>query len=99
MPFDPLRDIVNVYWEMGRITVMAKRKFELGSTPSPVVYTTDEVAHQLKVTRRTVQGWIKTGKLIALRIGRDFRVEAQELEAFKERARQAVRVTLPTQAP
>jgi putative molybdopterin biosynthesis protein len=72
---------------------MAKRKFELGSTPPPEVYTTDEVAHQLKVTRRTVQGWIKTGRLKALRIGRDFRVEAQELEAFKERARQAVRVT------
>jgi putative molybdopterin biosynthesis protein len=69
---------------------MAKWKLEPKSAPPSEVYTTDEVAHQLKVTRRTVQGWIKTGRLKALRIGRDFRVEVQELEAFKERARQAV---------
>jgi putative molybdopterin biosynthesis protein len=76
---------------------MAKRKLKAGMAPPPEVYTTDEVAHQLKVTRRTVQGWIKTGRLKALRIGRDFRVEAMEFEAFKERARHAVQVTPPAQ--
>jgi putative molybdopterin biosynthesis protein len=62
---------------------------EQGSTAPPEVWTTDEVASKLKVTRRTVQQWINEGKLKALRIGREFRIEAQELEAFKERARQA----------
>jgi putative molybdopterin biosynthesis protein len=59
------------------------------AVPEALVYTTDEVAAQLKVTRRTVQSWVVSGKLKAMRIGREFRIEAAELEAFKERARQA----------
>lgn len=55
--------------------------------PEERVYTTDEVALRLNVARRTVQQWIQTGKLAAMRFGRAYRIEAQELEAFKERAR------------
>jgi putative molybdopterin biosynthesis protein len=68
---------------------MVQKKQKAEAAPA-AMWTTEEVAHYLKVTRRAVQQWIKTGKLKALRIGREFRIEAQELEAFKERARQAV---------
>jgi putative molybdopterin biosynthesis protein len=68
---------------------MVQKHQQVEAAPA-AVWTTEEVAHHLKVTRRAVQQWIKTGKLKALRIGREFRIEAQELEAFKERARQAV---------
>jgi excisionase family DNA binding protein len=41
----------------------------------------------LHVSRRTVQQWIKAGKLAALRFGREYRIEARDLEGFKERAK------------
>ena len=43
------------------------------------VYTTHEVAELLKVSYRTVQEWIRTGKLPAVRYGRLFRVRAADL--------------------
>ncbi len=55
--------------------------------PEERLYTTDEVALRLNVSRRLVQHWIKVGKLAAMRFGREYRIEAKELEAFKERAR------------
>jgi excisionase family DNA binding protein len=44
--------------------------------------TTTEVAARLKVTRQTVQRLIKTGKLVASRVGREWRVKHSELDAF-----------------
>ena len=46
------------------------------------VYTTQEVAELLKVTPRTVQDWIKRGKLPAKRYGRVLRVRAEDLAKF-----------------
>jgi excisionase family DNA binding protein len=46
------------------------------------VYTTEEVAQLLKVTARTVQEWIRTGKLPAVRYGRLYRVRADDLAKF-----------------
>ena len=44
--------------------------------------TTTEVAARLKVTRQTVQRLINTGKLVASRVGREWRVKRSELDAF-----------------
>lgn len=46
------------------------------------VYTIDEVANLLQVTRRTIYTYIKEGKLKAVKIGKYWRVTAKALEAF-----------------
>ncbi len=45
-------------------------------------YTTQEIAELLKVSEATVRNWIHDEELRAVRIGRDFRVAARDLEAF-----------------
>ena len=39
------------------------------ATPVGVLYTTDEIAQLMKTTRRTVQRWIREGKLRAVQVG------------------------------
>jgi excisionase family DNA binding protein len=46
------------------------------------LYTTDEVARLLKVSQRTVQEWIRSGTLTAVRYGRLLRVRHADLAAF-----------------
>jgi excisionase family DNA binding protein len=58
--------------------------------PTPLTdraLTTDEVAAELHVSRRTVQAWIRTKQLVAMQFGREYRIERQDLEAFKARAK------------
>jgi excisionase family DNA binding protein len=50
--------------------------------PVGVLYTPAEVARLLKVTPRTVQAWIRAGRLPARRYGRLYRVRATDLAAF-----------------
>jgi len=42
----------------------------------------DDVAHRLKLTRGTVYQYIRQGLLPALRIGRVYRIDEMELDAF-----------------
>jgi putative molybdopterin biosynthesis protein len=67
---------------------MPRKKQRPRITPEERAYTTDEVALHLNVSRRSVQQWIKTGKLAAMRFGREYRIEAKDLESFKARAKQ-----------
>jgi excisionase family DNA binding protein len=67
---------------------MPRKKRRPRITPKERAYTTDEVALHLNVSRRSVQQWIKAGKLAAMRFGREYRIEAKDLESFKERAKQ-----------
>ena len=46
------------------------------------VYTLDEVAAILKVTRRTLYTWIKAGQLKAVKMGKYWRVSEQALQEF-----------------
>lgn len=48
------------------------------------VYTLKEIEDLLHVTRRTLYNWIKGGKLKAFRIGKEWRVTREALEAFLE---------------
>lgn len=45
-------------------------------------YTTHEIAELLKVSEATVRNWIHEAELRAVRLGREFRVAARDLEAF-----------------
>lgn len=46
------------------------------------VYTLDEVAEVLKITRRTLYTYVKEGKLKAVKIGREWRVSETALQDF-----------------
>ena len=52
------------------------------TSPVGALYTPAEVAALLKVTPRTVQAWIRAGRLPARRYGRLYRVRAADLAAF-----------------
>lgn len=49
----------------------------------PISYTTEEIAHILKVSKLTVYDLIKKGKLPSYRVGRQIRVDAHDLDAYK----------------
>jgi excisionase family DNA binding protein len=48
------------------------------------VYTLDEVADILKVSRRTLYTYVKEGKLPAVKMGKYWRVSEENLKAFIE---------------
>lgn len=53
------------------------------ATKEPIrVYTLDEVAEALKITRRTLYTYVKDGKLKAVKIGREWRVSEAALQDF-----------------
>jgi putative molybdopterin biosynthesis protein len=72
---------------------MPRKKREPVIPVSERALTTDDVAAALSVTRRAVQKWIHEGELKAFRIGKEFRVDPSELEAFK-----CARQTVPESA-
>ncbi|MEK5036673.1 helix-turn-helix transcriptional regulator [Sporosarcina sp. FSL K6-3457] len=49
-----------------------------------ISYTTEEIAHILKVSKLTVYDLIKKGVLPSYRVGRQIRVDAHDLDAYKE---------------
>jgi len=53
-----------------------------------ISYTPEEVAKLLRVSKLTVYDLIKKGALAAYRVGRQMRIDASELEAYKIRARE-----------
>jgi excisionase family DNA binding protein len=58
------------------------RQQPVHTTTDDELLTTAEVAARLKVTRQTVQRLIHDGKLVASRVGREWRVKRSELDAF-----------------
>ena len=46
------------------------------------VYTTEEVGKMLKVSQRTVQDWVKTGRLTAVQYGKHLRIRPSDLATF-----------------
>ena len=46
------------------------------------VYTLDEVADILKVTKRTLYNYVKAGKLPAVKMGKYWRVSEESLQSF-----------------
>ncbi|WP_141432866.1 helix-turn-helix transcriptional regulator [Bacillus sp. 03113] len=51
-------------------------------------FTTEEIAEILKVSKLTVYDLIKKGKLPAYRVGRQMRVDAVDLDAFKNKTKE-----------
>ncbi len=53
------------------------------------VYTVDEVAELLHVTRRTVYSYVKAGSLKATKIGKYWKITVKNLEEFLEKGTEA----------
>jgi len=47
--------------------------------------TVEEIARELRITAKTVRNWIGSGELVALDIGREYRISRADFEAFKQR--------------
>jgi excisionase family DNA binding protein len=60
---------------------------------SEEMLTIRQVADEMKVHYETVRGWIQTGELVAVDIGRVYRISRTELEEFKRRKRTDQRPT------
>ncbi|GED16476.1 substrate-binding domain-containing protein [Aneurinibacillus migulanus] len=60
---------------------------------SDISYTTEEIAAILKVSKLTVYDLIKKGELPAYRVGRQMRIDAQDLEVYKTRAKKGAAAT------
>ncbi|CAG7616009.1 substrate-binding domain-containing protein [Paenibacillus allorhizosphaerae] len=56
---------------------------------SDMSYTTEEIAKLLKISKLTVYDLIKKGELVSYRVGKQMRVDAADLEAYKQRTRAA----------
>jgi excisionase family DNA binding protein len=55
------------------------------------LYSVEDVAELLGLHVKTVRGYVRDGRLEAVRIGRQYRITAQALEAFTGRAVPAAR--------
>ena len=47
--------------------------------------TVEEIARELRITAKTVRNWIGSGELVALDIGREYRISRADFEVFKQR--------------
>lgn len=54
---------------------------------SEEMLTIRQVADEMKVHYETVRGWIQSGELVAIDIGRGYRISRTDLEDFKRRRR------------
>ncbi|WP_068620020.1 substrate-binding domain-containing protein [Paenibacillus tuaregi] len=63
---------------------------------SDISYTTEEIAKLLKVSKLTVYDLIKKGELPAYRVGKQMRVDAGDLEAYKRSARSGPALRSPS---
>lgn len=58
---------------------------------SDMSYTTEEIAQLLKISKLTVYDLIKKGELPSYRVGKQMRVDASDLEAYKQRMKNPAR--------
>lgn len=50
-------------------------------------YTIEEIAQLLKVSYLTVFRWVKAGKLSAYKVGKQYRIDVQDLNKFLEKSK------------
>ena len=64
-----------------------------------ISYTTEEIAKLLKISKLTVYDLIKKGELASYRVGKQMRIDASDLEAYKQRNKsvQATDYIIPSQ--
>ena len=63
----------------------------------PALYTPDEAAAKLKVTRRAVYQWLADGRLKGLRVGQHWRIPEEELISFMRKGGKDVHLNAPVE--
>jgi excisionase family DNA binding protein len=53
----------------------------------PTLYTPEEIADKLRVSRRSVYHWLTSGKLDGLKAGQYWRITEEDLISFMKRHR------------
>jgi excisionase family DNA binding protein len=56
-----------------------------GGVALPTLYTPEEIADKLKVSRRSVYHWLTSGKLNGLKAGQYWRITEEDLITFMRR--------------
>ncbi len=59
------------------------------------VYTVEEISQQLRVDVKTVRKWIRKGDLVAMDIGREYRIRQSNLDDFIRRRESRDRKAYP----
>lgn len=65
-------------------------KIQRGERPETAL-TVPQVCNELNVSRLTVYGLIDSGDLPAFRVGKNYRIEPEDLEHYKRRGKAQVR--------
>ena len=63
------------------------------------LYTTEEVGKMLRVSQRTVQDWIRSGTLTAVRYGRLLRIRQADLANFGAVLEKPRTLSMPRSCP
>jgi len=50
--------------------------------PAPLFYTTEEVADLLKISAKTVREMIKSKRLEAVRVGKEYRITEDQIRKY-----------------
>jgi len=58
-----------------------------GCVALPTLYTPEEIADKLRVSRRSVYHWLTSGKLSGLKAGQYWRITEEDLIIFMKRLR------------
>ena len=61
--------------------------------PGEELLTVEEVASELRVSGKTVRQYIATGELVAIFVGKGYKISRADLEDFKRRRRTDQRPT------
>ncbi len=56
-------------------------------TETGKLYTLQEVADYLRVSRQTIYNWVGAGKIKASKCGKEYRITEQDLQDFMKKGR------------
>jgi excisionase family DNA binding protein len=63
------------------------RNLEEAFMPGEELLTVEEVAKELRINAKTVRQYIASGELVALVVGKGYKISRDDLEDFKRRRR------------
>ena len=63
------------------------RNLEVAFMPGEELLTVEEVAKELRINAKTVRQYIASGELVAIIVGKGYKISRDDLEDFKRRRR------------
>ena len=69
------------------VTGIIVRNLEGAFMPGEELLTVEEVAKELRINAKTVRQYIASGELVAIIVGKGYKISRDDLEDFKRRRR------------